>query len=171
MKKIIFALFTIYSITLFSQDNYISKTRIKKTIELRKKPKLTSTGLNYNIKKGTNVNVLNFMSEYWLVKPFNDTIKGWVPSTYIHKTDTMYVLYNKYLKDKLYQKYSSEETYKIKNGIVWVGMTKEMLLECKGEPKDKNISNYENDIHEQWIYPNNKYIYLVNNIVTAIQNI
>lgn len=51
-----------------------------------------------------------------------------------------------------------------------IGMTAEEVKNSTwGEPKDINKTTFAWGTSEQWIYPNYKYIYLDNGIVTAIQ--
>lgn len=53
----------------------------------------------------------------------------------------------------------------------YLGMAREELeLSSWGKPDDINKTTTENGVHEQWVYSNNRYIYLDDGIVTAIQD-
>lgn len=57
-----------------------------------------------------------------------------------------------------------------KNQGVSIGMSSEdVLLSSWGKPEKINKTTTENNISEQWIYGNSKYIYFDNGVVTAIQ--
>ena len=57
----------------------------------------------------------------------------------------------------------------IENHKVRIGMNKEQVKLSWGKPQKINKDIYADSIHEQWIY-NNQYLYLENDILTAIQN-
>ena len=48
-------------------------------------------------------------------------------------------------------------------------MTKEMAILAWGKPKDINETILKNLKSEQWVYSDGGYIYLTNNILSAIQ--
>lgn len=50
-----------------------------------------------------------------------------------------------------------------------IGMNKEMVIYCWGEPKDINKTTSKYLIHEQWVYSLSKYAYFDNNILTTLQ--
>ena len=51
-----------------------------------------------------------------------------------------------------------------------VGMTSEEVLKSTwGKPQKINKTTYSNNVSEQWVYSINRYVYLENDIVTAIQ--
>ena len=63
---------------------------------------------------------------------------------------------------------TQETTQAIKNNPA-LGMTAEEVLQTTwGKPKRINKTTYTWGIEEQWIYPDNQYIYLENGIVVAI---
>lgn len=59
-------------------------------------------------------------------------------------------------------KYGTTNWEKILNGVVSIGMTKDMVIESWGKPSDINKTSY----NEQWVYKN-KYLYFTNNKLTA----
>lgn len=53
---------------------------------------------------------------------------------------------------------------------VAIGMTADEVLASKwGAPEKKNITETASGTSEQWVYPNNQYVYLEDGIVTGIQ--
>ncbi len=57
----------------------------------------------------------------------------------------------------------------IQNSEVQIGMTKQECILSWGEPKDKNKTITEYNIHEQWVYYTG-YLYFDNDKLTTIQN-
>jgi hypothetical protein len=53
---------------------------------------------------------------------------------------------------------------------VKLGMTKDMAILSWGEPLDTNTTINTNSRHEQLVYPNGRYIYFVNGILTTVQH-
>lgn len=53
---------------------------------------------------------------------------------------------------------------------VWIGMTAEMALESWGRPKDISRTTNSFGVHEQWVYPDNKYLYFTDGILTSWQD-
>lgn len=176
MKKLLIILLCIPLIT-FSQENfidketnkedYISTTKSKVDIDLRKEASLFSKSINQKILKGSEVIVLDFKNNFWLIK--KDTIQGWSPLDFIYKTSKMYSIVNNYKENDNIKKFGLKNGERVNSKKIWIGMTKEMLLASYGSPNKKNINNYGKVTNEQWIY-NRSYIYLENDIVTAIQS-
>lgn len=165
MKTKIFLLLILSSSSIFSQE-IICTTKIKTSISLRTLPKLISETVG-KIEKNTLVDVLEFKNDYWRIKK-NELI-GWVKSDYIFKNEKMYIILNNSIVKKLIEKYGKEAATKIQNHQIWVGMSKEMLIDSKGYADSINKTEIKDaETTEQWIY-NNTYIYLTNNKVTAIQ--
>lgn len=53
---------------------------------------------------------------------------------------------------------------------VSIGMTEDEVLHSKwGEPEGKNITETKSGVSEQWVYPNNQYVYFEDGVVTGIQ--
>ena len=46
----------------------------------------------------------------------------------------------------------------------------EVLNSTWGSPKKKNIDKFSWGTYEQWVYSNNRYIYIENDKVTSISN-
>lgn len=59
----------------------------------------------------------------------------------------------------------------LKNSIPKIGMTREEVIITKwGRPNKVNKTTTANGVSEQWVYGSNRYVYLDNGIVTAIQD-
>lgn len=72
------------------------------------------------------------------------------------------------------KKYGLKTAQKIIEGDVWIGMTREMLLASKGDPKKVNTFETAYSYQSQYIFEDSiygtQYIYLENGKVTAIQD-
>jgi hypothetical protein len=55
------------------------------------------------------------------------------------------------------------------DGYFWVGMSRNALIDSLGEPNSINKSVGKWGTHEQFVYGNNLYIYVENNVVTSYQ--
>jgi len=73
------------------------------------------------------------------------------------------------LDEKMLNRYGKKTFDKLKEGYFWIGMNKEMLKFSLGNPDDINKTVNKYGTTEQWIYDNNLYIYLENNVVTSYQ--
>lgn len=101
-----------------------------------------------------------------------------------YDTDQCIVVYNnkQYLIDNydLEHYYGSDPTKQvkwskkvwdaIKQEEVFIGMTREMAFLSWGEPKDINSTTSKSGRFEQWVYPNDVYLYFTNGKLTTIQN-
>jgi hypothetical protein len=52
---------------------------------------------------------------------------------------------------------------------IYIGMTREMVLDSWGKPDDINKTTHSFGVHEQWVYGIGQYVYLEDGIVTTIQ--
>lgn len=66
-------------------------------------------------------------------------------------------------------KYEREIEMAKENEKIKIGMTKDEVLSRWGKPEKLNKTTTAHVISEQWVYPNFKYIYFDDGIVTAIQ--
>lgn len=73
-------------------------------------------------------------------------------------------------KATLISKYGQESGLKIFNRKIWLGATKEMVIESWGKPDEVNRSIGVWGVHEQWVYDNNQYIYFENGVLTSWQD-
>lgn len=71
---------------------------------------------------------------------------------------------------KFTKKYGSEIGKKIAFGHIWIGMSREMLIESQGYPLNINRTVSASIVNEQFVYPNQKYIYVENGKVRAWQD-
>lgn len=71
---------------------------------------------------------------------------------------------------KLINKYGKIKGQKVFDGYIWLGMTKKMVKESWGIPNDINKTVGSWGVHEQWVYSNNKYIYIENGVLTSWQD-
>ncbi|WP_291528600.1 hypothetical protein [Bacteroides sp. UBA939] len=58
----------------------------------------------------------------------------------------------------------------IKSEKVKIGMTTEECILSWGKPEKVNTTTTSSNVHEQWIYPNDSYLYFEDGILTTIQN-
>lgn len=70
----------------------------------------------------------------------------------------------------LSDEYDKKTVQDILTGRVRVRMTKEMVIESIGEPKDINTTVSALGIREQWVYGNGFYVYFTDGKVTTIQD-
>ncbi|MCQ5364148.1 DUF2845 domain-containing protein [Anoxybacillus salavatliensis] len=68
-----------------------------------------------------------------------------------------------------YRYISKAEIQKENAGKISIGMTEEEVLERWGKPLDINKTITQNGISEQWVYPNNQYLYFEDGVLTSIQ--
>jgi len=85
---------------------------------------------------------------------------------YIHHhvvTDNSYILErNPNIREKFYSL--------IKRRAVTLGMNKTEVYASMGHPTKSNRTVTQNGVSEQWVYPNDIYVYLEDDIVTAFQD-
>lgn len=70
-------------------------------------------------------------------------------------------------------KYGKNHAAFIMQGMISIGMSKEMVIESLGKPNKTNTSNNKNKISQQLVYyfaKKTMYVYLENGIVTSIKN-
>lgn len=72
-------------------------------------------------------------------------------------------------KVELVEKYGAKNAKDIMNGIIRIGMTKEMCRSAWGNPERINRTTTRYGTSEQWVYYNN-YVYFRGNVITAIQD-
>jgi len=153
-----------------STQDTIAKIKTRYETGLRSEPELLNSFFN-TIPAETEVYVLDYKNGFWMVSYFDLT--GWASSDVLWKTRKMYDLKRKLDSDikkkKNIETFGEEIAKKVNDKQVWIGMTKEMLLASKGEPKDKNISTGSWGKHEQWIYPS-RYIYIEDGVITSFQS-
>lgn len=73
------------------------------------------------------------------------------------------------IRAALLARYGEETTEKVIERKIWVGMTGEMASYSLGKPLKINTSVGSNTTNEQWIYPDETYLYFENGILTNYQ--
>ena len=74
-------------------------------------------------------------------------------------------------QEKLYIKKYGTSTYKkLKEGYIWLGISKEMAIISRGYPEDINRSVGSWGTSEQWVYSNRTYLYFRNGTLSSWQD-
>lgn len=73
-------------------------------------------------------------------------------------------------KEKFISKYGQTNGEKVAKGLIWIGMTEEMLLDSWGKPNDINQTVTRYGSRKQYVYSGSQYVYVVNGIVDAWQD-
>jgi cell division protein FtsB len=73
-------------------------------------------------------------------------------------------------KNDLVKKYGQTSGLKIYESRIWVGMTKEMVIDSWGKPLSINRTGNEWGVHEQWVYGDHRYLYIENGKLTSWQD-
>lgn len=167
MKSALFFLLISISIikTSFAQDTII---QIKISTKLRTNGDGVYELTNYAPKKGSLIKFSGYKTGFWKIIE-NDSIMGWIPTSCIY---TPYLIEQIIFKDKkiiMKKKYGEGDGHDIASGRVWIGMTKDMLIDSRGYPKKINTRKGKGYKSEQWVY-GYQYIYLRDNLVDAIHN-
>lgn len=165
MNRIIFILFVLVSSLVQAQDT-ITKTTSKVQTGVRPDAKLYSSFID-TIPAEVDVYIVDFKDNYWKINYFD--IEGWVTTQSLWKTKAMYEIIKNEGNAEMIEKYGDDVGRKINSSQVWIGMSKEMLIDSRGYPEDKNITTGSWGKHEQWVYKD-KYVYLEDGIVTATQS-
>ena len=155
-----------------SEENYKKLTSLLDS-ELGTFQKTPQEEMSFR-EKGVNYTSENV--EYWvsLIKGFGDSKEKSI-SVGVKIEPLKEILRRKQFQERseaLKSKYGEEFSPFILQGMIAVGMTKEMVIESIGSPKKVNTTNLQNEITEQLIYdfPNeNMYVYLKNGVVTGYQ--
>lgn len=71
--------------------------------------------------------------------------------------------------EKAFPKIPKSDWNLIRHGRIRIGMSKDACTLSWGEPDDINTSRGSWGVHEQWVYPRNKYVYFDNGKLSAIQ--
>jgi hypothetical protein len=72
--------------------------------------------------------------------------------------------------DKFVKKYGPSNGKKIAEGLIWIGMKEEMLIDSWGYPEDINTTVTRYGSRKQYVYGSGQYVYVVNGLVDAWQN-
>jgi len=146
----------------------------------------------YTFKKDTEVLILDYHDEYFGI--CFDSICGYVNELWIKRNQKVTDLIslrqqeakelerikeeNKIKKEnrqyaiieaKNIKKYGKTLYSKLKKGLIWIGMTNDMLIIAIGSPDKINRTVGKWGVHEQWVYDND-YYYFENGIMTSYQD-
>lgn len=128
------------------------------------------------IPKSTAILAYDFKNNYYFVE--YDTLNGFVftmdVETLEQKSERLEIEKKQNLQrsnelNRLVQKYGKINGKKIYEGKIWLGMTKEMVIESWGEPDEINRSVGSWGIHEQLVY-GNQYLYIRDNKLSSWQD-
>lgn len=72
--------------------------------------------------------------------------------------------------EKAFPKIPKSDWNLIRQGRIRIGMSKDACTLSWGEPDDINTSRGRWGVHEQWVYPKNRYVYFENGKLSAIQD-
>lgn len=72
-------------------------------------------------------------------------------------------------KKELNEKFGVINGTKVFEKSVWIGMTEEMLIESWGKPKDINQTITSDIVYKQYVYTNDRYVYVENGVVVTLQ--
>jgi hypothetical protein len=68
------------------------------------------------------------------------------------------------------KKYGPVNGEKVAKGLIWIGMTEQMLIDSWGQPEDINASVTRYGSRKQYVYGSGQYVYVENGIVDSWQN-
>ncbi|MNF94551.1 hypothetical protein D3C84_772640 [compost metagenome] len=164
---------------------------VSKNAKLRKRPYVMDD-IIYTFEEDTEVLILDYHKEYFGV--CINSVCGYVNELWVKKNskvaDLVYVTLkkeeelakikeeNKVKKEnkqyadieaKNIKKYGKILYAKLKKGIVWIGMTDDMLIIALGNPDDINRTVGSWGVHEQWVY-NGEYYYFENGKMVSYQD-
>jgi len=153
-------------------------------------PVQSNMGLPYTVldllKQGDYVEVIgidslkNYHSGKWshFYKIKKSNYSGWVLTSTLRSIDIENAslkeqekarqIQGKARVDELRKKYNPSTAELIINHKLQLGMTKDMVIESWGQPKNINKSVYSWGVHEQWVY-DSRYLYFEDGILTSWQ--
>lgn len=164
---------------------------VSKDAKLRKRP-FPMDDIIYAFKEDKEVLILDYQDEYFGVCV--DEVCGYVNELWVKRNQKVNDLINIRIKEKKelekikeenklkkankdyaaieaknVKKYGQALYSKLKKGMVWVGMTDDMLLIALGSPNEINRTVGRWGVHEQWVYER-EYYYFENGIMTSYQD-
>jgi hypothetical protein len=73
-------------------------------------------------------------------------------------------------RDFYINKYGPVNGEKVAKGLIWIGMTEQMLIDSWGQPEDINTTVTRYVKRKQYVYGSRQYVYVENGVVDAWQN-
>lgn len=163
---------------------------VKESSPIKLFPELSARNIGF-IKKGDTLKVYRKVYQDLFENFLKSTDTGFIYLKYLNSSDDLIFLLKEFetekdsiqgVQNKIYQKeneakkakliasYGAANAKKILEGKIWLGMTANMAIQSWGRPEKINTTSGTFGKHEQWIYPNNVYLYFENNILTAWQD-
>ncbi|MDQ0193083.1 hypothetical protein [Paenibacillus wynnii] len=153
-------------------ENWFSAKRYLDEDNLRTNEKFSLLASYIDLRIGFNVGIMNGEENYDELKGIVDEIKLQLENydgdfkeqmdSFVSNFDNEYDSFNRQPK--------VEESETIDMSLPFVGMSEDELLNTLwGKPKDINKTTTKYGVSEQWVYGSNKFVYLDDGIVTAIQ--
>lgn len=124
-----------------------------------------------------NGEICGYISVFWFeknkqIEKFIEVKKKEIESLRIFKIEQELKAEKEELakQDRKYiKKYGSKVYNELKEGYIWIGMTKKMAIISRGYPKDINRTVGSWGIHEQWVY-DGAYLYFENGYLKSWQD-
>jgi hypothetical protein len=186
MKKLLLVVLLLLSISSFSQIEAV----VRKGGKIRKNPDPMGTVL-LTFGRDTNINILDYYDGYY--KIYMDTTYVYISDVWIELNDKLRQLKEtkdkeKEIKDKdeieiivktdeienlrrkneFIKEYGKDVWGKLQKGLIWIGMTDQMMYISQGGPERKNRTKTSYGSYEQWVY-GGSYYYFENGILTSYQ--
>lgn len=154
-----------------NSENWISANRYLDEDKLRDDVNFSIITSYIELRTEFDAGIVNGEDNYVLLKPKVDSIKNEINDYNGEFKDQISDFVNDF--DQNYGSFNhtnSPDPEKENNSLPFIGMTEEKLLQTLwGKPKEINKTETKDGTSEQWVYESNRYVYLDNGIVTAIQ--
>ena len=125
---------------------------------------------------GQEVELIEVIDDHYKIK--SNKIEGYVVKEYFSSKEEFEIKKiirglreekSNIIKGKLIERYGIKYGSDIFYNRISLGMTKQMIYEAIGHPKDINKSVGGWGTHEQWVYSNGRYLYIENGKLTSWQ--
>jgi hypothetical protein len=130
-----------------------------------------------DLSKGDEVIVYDFYQEPYLKINFNGQ-EGYISYGALEESELLNEVTGKTKRlkaedprlPKLIREFGETTARRIIKKEIWIGMTDKMARESIGRPNDINRTTSVYGVSEQWVYPNGRYLYFEDGILTTIQD-
>lgn len=175
-------------------ENQTLKVTVKESSPIKLLPELTARNIGFT-KKSDTIITYQKIYEDGNTRFLKAADSGFLYIKYLNQSDDLIGLIKKFdaekdsigiIQNEVYQKqkqknyeakkakliaaFGQENAKKILEGKIWLGMTANMAVQSWGRPEKINTTVGTFGKHEQWIYPNNEYLYFENDILTGWQD-